>query len=88
MTALAFSPDGTQLAASGYYEITLWDIETGALVRRIGGLPQRITSLAWNAKTNRIAVAGGSPSQWGGVFLIAPAAGWQVRLLADAAERE
>ena len=83
VTALAFSPDGTQLAASGYYEITLWDIETGALVRRIGGLPQRITSLAWNAKTNRIAVAGGSPSQWGGVFLIAPAAGWQVRLLAD-----
>ena len=83
VTALAFSPDGTQLAASGYYEITLWDIETGALVRRIGGLPQRITSLAWNAKTNRLAVAGGSPSQWGGVFLIDPAAGWPVRLLAD-----
>ena len=83
VTALAFSPDGTQLAASGYYEITLWDIATGALVRRIGGLPQRITSLAWNAKTNRLAVGGGSPSQWGGVFLIDPAAGWQVRLLAD-----
>ena len=83
VTALAFSPDGTQLAASGYYEITLWDTDTGALVRRIGGLPQRITSLAWNAKANRIAVAGGSPSQWGGVFLIDPAAGWQVRLLAD-----
>ena len=83
VTALAFSPDGTQLAASGYYEITLWDIDTGALVRRIGGLPQRITSLAWNAKANRLAVAGGSPSQWGGVFLIDPAAGWQVRLLAD-----
>ena len=83
VTALAFSPDGTQLAASGYYEITIWDIQTGALVRRIGGLPQRITSLAWNAKTNRLAIGGGSPSQWGGVFLIDPAAGWQVRLLAD-----
>ena len=82
VTALAFSPDGTQLAASGYYEITIWDIETGALVRRIGGLPQRISGIAWNAKTNRLAVAGGSPSQWGGVFLIDPA-GWQVRLLAD-----
>ena len=82
VTALAFSPDGTQLAASGYYEITLWDIETGALVRRIGGLPERITSLAWNAPTGRLAVAGGSPAQWGGVFLIDPA-GWQVRLLAD-----
>ena len=83
VTALAFSPDSTQLAASGYYEITLWDIETGALVRRIGGLPQRISGIAWNAKTNRLAVAGGSPAQWGGVFLIDPAADWQVRLLAD-----
>ena len=83
VTALAFSPDGTQLAASGYYEITLWDIDSGALVRRVGGLPQRISGIAWNGKTNRIAVAGGSPSQWGGVFLIDPAADWQVRLLAD-----
>ena len=83
VTALAFSPDGTQLAASGYYEITVWDIDTGALVRHIGGLPQRITSIAWHPKTKQLAVAGGSPAQWGGVFLIDPAAGWQVRLLAD-----
>ena len=83
VTALAFSPDGTQLAASGYYEITLWDIETGALVRRIGGLPQRITTIAWHPQTGVLAVAGGSASQWGGVFLIDPAAGWQPRLLAD-----
>ena len=83
VTALAFSPDGAQLAASGYYEITFWDIETGALVRRVGGLPQRITAIAWHPKTGVLAVAGGSASQWGGVFLIDPAAGWQPRLLAD-----
>ena len=83
VTALAFSPDGALLAASGYYEVTLWDVETGALVRRIGGLPQRITALAWNPQTNRLAVAGGSPAQWGGVFLIDASAGFQVRLLAD-----
>ena len=83
VTALAFSPDGTQLAVSGYYEITLWDIDTGALVRRIGGLPQRITALAWHPQTRLLAVAGGSPAQWGGVFLIDPAADFRVRLLAD-----
>ena len=83
VTALAFSPDGTQLAASGYYEVTLWDVATGALVRRIGGLPERITAIAWHPKTQLLAVAGGSPSQWGGVFLIDPSAGFRVRLLAD-----
>ncbi|MES2569868.1 MAG: c-type cytochrome domain-containing protein, partial [Verrucomicrobiota bacterium] len=83
VTALAFSPDGTQLAVSGYYEITLWEVETGVLMRRIGGLPERIHSIAWNSQVNLIAVGGGSPSQWGGVFLIDPAAGYQVRLLAD-----
>ncbi|MDB6155152.1 MAG: repeat protein, partial [Chthoniobacteraceae bacterium] len=83
VTALAFSPDGTQIAASGYYEVTLWDVETGGLVRRIGGLPERINSIAWNPKNHLIAVGGGSPSQWGGIFLIDPAAGFTVRLLAD-----
>ena len=83
VTALAFSPDGTQIAASGYYEVTLWDLETGALIRRIGGLPQRIHSIAWHPRTGLLAVGGGSPSQWGGVFLIDPSAGFQVRLLAD-----
>jgi WD40 repeat protein len=82
VTALAFSPDGTQLAASGYYEVTLWDVESGRLVRRIGGLPERISSIAWN-KNNLIAVGGGSPSQWGGVFLIDPAAEFKVQLLTD-----
>jgi hypothetical protein len=86
ITALAFSPNGSLLAASGYYEVTLWDVETGALVRRIGGLPERITSLAWHPKRNLIAVAGGAPSQWGGVFLIDPAAGFQVRVLVDLPE--
>jgi len=74
-TALAFSPDGTQIAASGYYEVTIWDLETGALVRRIGGLPQRIHSIAWHSKTGLLAVGGGSASQWGGVFLVDPSAG-------------
>ena len=38
VTALAFSPDGTRLAVSGYYEVTIWDLDSGAPVRRIGGL--------------------------------------------------
>lgn len=86
VTALAFSPDSTQLAVAGFYEITVWEVASGALVRRIGGLPERITSIAWNAKRNLLAVAGGSPAQWGTVALIDPAAGFKVQLLCDLPE--
>ena len=86
VTALAFSPDSTQLAVSGYGEVTIWNIADGALVRRIGGLPERIHSLAWHPGRNVIAVAGGVPSQWGGVALVDAGAGFHVRYLCDLAE--
>ena len=86
VTALAFSPDSTQLAVSGYCEVTIWNAVSGALVRRIGGMPERITSLAWHPGRNVIAVAGGVPSQWGGVVLVDAAAGFQTRYLCDLPE--
>jgi mono/diheme cytochrome c family protein len=86
VTGLAFSPDGAQLAVSGYFEVTIWDVDTGALVRRIGGLPERITSIAWHPKTKLLAVTGGTPAQWGTVALIDPASGYQPRLLCDLPE--
>ncbi len=86
VTALAFSPDGTQLAVAGYYEITLWDVDSGTLARRIGGLPERVTAIAWHPQRNLIAVAGGSPSQWGAVWLVDPAREFQARILCDLPE--
>ncbi|MGV3533363.1 MAG: WD40 repeat domain-containing protein, partial [Chthoniobacteraceae bacterium] len=53
------------------YEVFIWDLEDSRLARRIGKLPERITSLAWS-KAGWLAVAGGSPSQWGTVALVAP----------------
>ncbi len=61
-------------------------MDTGALVRRIGGLPERITSIAWHPKTKLLAVTGGTPAQWGTVALIDPASGYQPRLLCDLPE--
>ena len=86
VTALAYSPDGTQLAVSGYFEVTLWSVETGTLLRRIAGLPERITSIAWHPTTKQLAVAGGSPAQWGTVALLDPAANFQPRFLCDLPE--
>ncbi len=84
ITALAFSPDGTRLAVSGYYEVTIWNVSDGSLVTRLGGLPERITSLAWHG--SRLAAAGGSPVQWGTVALADVAGLAPVKFLCDLPE--
>jgi WD40 repeat protein len=83
VTALAFSPDGTRLATSGYFEVLIWNLEDGSLARRVGGMPQQITSLAWSPKGTHIAATGGTPGQWGTVALIETAGDYASRLLAD-----
>ena len=70
--ALAFSPDGKELAASGYHEITFWSPENGTLLRRMKGLAQRTQSLAYSRDGSLLAAAGGSPGQLGEVVLLDP----------------
>lgn len=70
ITALAASPDGKLLLASGYGEVTLWDTASLKLVGRIGDLPERITSLRWIGSGNTVAVAGGTPGRSGELWLV------------------
>ena len=70
LTAIGFSPDGSQVLASGYHELTVWDAASGKLVRRISNLPERIHSLDWSSDQKTLAVAGGSPSHIGEVRLV------------------
>ncbi len=86
ITALAFSGDAKRLAVSGYREVTIWNPAEGTLVRRLGGMPERISSLAWHPKKNLIAVTGGTPGQWGTVALVDAAHGYKVRFLCDLPE--
>jgi WD40 repeat protein len=86
VTAVAFGPGGEFLATAGYYELLIWNLETGDLVRRVGGMPEKMTSIAWHPKKNVIAVGGGSPGQWGTVAIIDPANEYRVRILADFAD--
>jgi mono/diheme cytochrome c family protein len=81
VTALAFSPNGQELAASGYREITIWNPTTGVLVRRIKNVPQRTLGLAYSPDGLLLAAAGGMPGQSGEVTLYDPAQGTVVRQL-------
>jgi WD40 repeat protein len=69
ITALAFSPDGTDLGASGYHEINLWRLSDGALARRLRGVPERIYDIAYSPDGKWLATAGGDPGQYGSAKL-------------------
>ncbi|MEQ8765223.1 MAG: c-type cytochrome domain-containing protein [Planctomycetota bacterium] len=59
--ALAFSPDGRELASSGYHEVLFWDTETGGLIDRVSDLPQQVHDLDYDAEGLKLAVCGGRP---------------------------
>lgn len=79
VSAVAFNQDGSELAVSGYREVTIWNATTGALLRRIKNVAERTQSLSYNPDGSLLAVAGGIPGQMGEVKLFRPADGTLVR---------
>jgi len=75
VTALAFSPDGTELAVSGLREVTVWNPATGQLLRRIPGMAQRTYALAWSPNGGTLAAGGGIPGELGEVRVFNAATG-------------
>jgi WD40 repeat protein len=69
VTAIALSPDGKTLAASGYNEVTLWDPADGRLLGRIKRVAERTYGLAFSPDGKTLAVAGGAPGTLGEVRL-------------------
>jgi WD40 repeat protein len=65
ISALAYSPDGSLLAVSGYHEVLLHKADGSGLVARLVGLSERIQALAFSPDGTLLAVAGGSPSRFG-----------------------
>ncbi|RIK79187.1 MAG: hypothetical protein DCC67_10820 [Planctomycetota bacterium] len=70
VTALAFTPDGSQLVVGGYHELLLFDPSTGALRNRIANMPQRVHGIALSNDGRWLVVAGGAPGLSGEVRLI------------------
>jgi WD40 repeat protein len=84
--ALAFRPDGAQLAASGYHEVTLWDSADGTLLQRLPNLPRQIHALAFSPGGEFLAVAGGTSGRSGEIRIIDLSKGTSVRALATAGD--
>lgn len=79
--ALAFSPDGKELATGGVNEVLIWDSASGSLLRRLQRLPIRIHSIAYSGDGKTLLVGGGTPGEYGEVALVDAKTGERVRVL-------
>ncbi|HEX4129756.1 MAG TPA: c-type cytochrome domain-containing protein [Pirellulales bacterium] len=86
ITAVAFAPEGKELAVGGYHEITLWNVEKGELLRRIKNVEERVYALAYQPGGKLLVAAGGTPGVSGEVSLYDPEKGALVRTLVTSAD--
>jgi len=66
VNALAFTPDGKQLVVGGHHELTVWDIATAKLIKRLYTRAERAYAIIF-LPDGKLAVAGGRPGQEGDV---------------------
>lgn len=67
ITAVAYSPDGSLLAVSGYREVLLHKSDGSGIAARLVGLSDRIQSLKFSADGKMLVAAGGTPARFGEV---------------------
>lgn len=79
--SVAFSPDGRELAVSGFHEVTIWNADNAQLVRRLKRMPQQMQKLEYSKDGSTLLVAGGSPGDYGEVSLVDAASGEVLRVL-------
>jgi len=66
VNSLAFTPDAKQLVVGGHHELTVWDIATAKLTKRIATRAERAYGMVF-LPDGKLAVAGGRPGQEGDV---------------------
>jgi WD40 repeat protein len=86
VTALAFSPDGSEVFAGGLRELTVWNPATGELLRRLGNVAPRVFDLAFSPDGRTLAVAGGAPGEYGELRLLDPKTGVMASQLLSSAD--
>jgi WD40 repeat protein len=67
ISSMAYSPDGSVLAVSGYHEVLLHKPDGSGLVARLIGESPRIDAMAFSKDGKELAVCGGAPAEFGQV---------------------
>jgi WD40 repeat protein len=81
ITAVEFSPDGSQLVVGGYHELLFYNPADGALLRRLPNVGQRTYAIRYSPDGQLLAVACGAPGRLGEVRVFKPDTGELVRVL-------
>jgi WD40 repeat protein len=71
VAALAYRPDGKLLAAGGYKDVTLIDVDSHEVTGKLPGQAGEVTALAFSQDGHWLAVASGLPARSGEVRLYA-----------------
>jgi len=69
ISCVAFSPDGTLLAVSGYHEVVLHKYDGSGIIARLVGESPRIESVAFSPNGKLVAISGGAPARFGEIQL-------------------
>jgi WD40 repeat protein len=67
VSALAYSPDGSQLAVSGFREVLIHKADGSGLAARLVGKSKRIESVVYSPDGQYLAAVGGNPGESGEV---------------------
>ena len=67
ITALRFSPDGSEIAVSGNGEVLIHSVDGAAPLRRLMGNAERILAVAYSSDGKLLIAGGGTPAQFGEV---------------------
>ncbi len=78
INALIFTPDNKKLVVGGYHELTVWDLDSGRLEKRLRTRAERAYAMAF-LPDGKLVVAGGRPGQEGDlrVYDLSAAGGMQ-----------
>jgi WD40 repeat protein len=73
--SMAFSPDGKTLITGSFQELTIWNVEKGEPMNRIGGFVDRVCAVAFSTDGKRFATGGGAATEDGEIKVFDAATG-------------